>query len=99
MSKEFFAWRNRHFVQVSEYSWRPKNHQSEKRIRDELAKHAVAIKLEDATKGIPEPLYSVYPFAWDEAHFQRIQRFMATNEVELPNGKLRQAQSDRKSVV
>lgn len=94
MSKEFFAWRNRHFVQVSEYSWRPKNHQSEKRIRDELAKHAVAIKLEDATKGIPEPLFSVYPFAWDENHHQRIQRFMATNEVELPNGKLRQAQSE-----
>jgi hypothetical protein len=94
MSKEFFAWRSRHFVQVSEYSWRPKNHQSEKCIRDELAKHAVAIKLEDATKGIPEPLYSVHPFAWDDSHRQRIQRFMATNEVELPNGKVRQAPSE-----
>lgn len=94
MSKEFFAWRNRHFVKVTEYSWRAKNHQTEKRIRDELAKHAVAIKLEDATKGIPEPLYGVYPFAWDETHYQRIQRFMATSEVELPNGKVRQAQSE-----
>ncbi len=94
MSKEFFAWRNRHFVQVTEYSWRPKNHQCEKRIRDELAKHAVAIKLEDAAKGIPEPLHSVYPFAWDDAHRQRIQRFLATNEVEFPGGKVRQALSE-----
>ncbi len=94
MSKEFFAWRNRHFVQVTEYSWRPKNHQTEKRIRDELAKHAVAIKLEDATKGIPEPLHSVHPFAWDDTHRQRIQRFLSTNEVELPGGKVRQAHSE-----
>lgn len=94
MSKEFFAWRSRHFTQVSEYSWRPKTHQTEKRIRDELARHAVAIKLEHATKGIPEPLYSVQPFCWDEAHRQRIQRFMATCEVELPNGKIRQARSE-----
>ena len=94
MSKEFFAWRNRHFLQVTEYSWRPKNHQCEKRIRDELAKHAVAIKLEDAAKGIPEPLHSVYPFAWDDEHRQRIQRFLATNEVELPGGKVRLAHSE-----
>ena len=94
MSKEFFTWRNRHFVQVTEYSWRPKNHQTEKRIRDELAKHAVAIKLEDATKGIPEPLHSAQPFCWDAAHHQRIQRFMASGEVELPSGKLRQAHSE-----
>ncbi len=94
MSKEFFAWRNRHFVQVTEYSWRPKNPQTEKRIRDELSKHAVAIKLEDAAKGIPEPLHSVYPFAWDDTHRQRIQRFLATNEVGLPGGKVRQAHSE-----
>lgn len=94
MSKEFFSWRNRYFLQVTEYSWRPKNHQIEKRIRDELAKHAVAIKLEDAAKGIPEPLHSAQPFCWDAAHHQRIQRFMASNEVELPSGKLRQAHSE-----
>jgi len=94
MSKEFFSWRNRHFVQLTEYSWRPKSHTVEKRIRDELAKHAVAIKLEDAAKGIPEPLYSLYPFAWDESHRQRIQRFLATSEVELPSGKVRQAHSE-----
>jgi hypothetical protein len=94
MSKEFFAWRSRHFVQVSEYSWRPKNHQTEKLIRDEFSKHAVAIKLEDATKGIPEPLHSVFPFCWDEGHRQRIERFMATNEVELPTGRVRQAHSE-----
>lgn len=94
MSKEFFSWRSRNFVQVTEYSWRPRSHSVEKRIRDELAKHAVAIKLEDATKGIPEPLHSLHPFAWDETHRQRIRRFMATSEVELPSGKVRQAHSE-----
>lgn len=87
MSKEFHSWRSKHFVQVSEYTWRPKNPDTEKRIRDELARHAVAIKLEDATQGIPDPLHCNQPFCWDDSHRQRIQRFMATNEVALPDGR------------
>lgn len=94
MSKEFHSWRSKHFVQVSEYTWRPKNPDTEKRIRDELARHAVAIKLEDATQGIPEPLHCNQPFCWDDGHRQRIQRFMATNEVALPDGRARSVHSE-----
>ena len=94
MSKQFYSWRAKHFVQVNDYTWRPKSGKIEKLIRDELARHAVAIKLEDAAKGIPEPLYSDYPFQWDDTHFQRIVDFIATSSVNLPGGKVRMAGSE-----
>ena len=94
MSKQFYSWRAKHFVQVNDYTWRPKSGKIEKLIRDELARHAVAIKLEDAAKGIPEPLYSDSPFQWDDTHFQRIVDFIATNQVNLPGGKVRMAGSE-----
>ena len=72
MSNEFFSWRAKHFVKVTDYSWRARSPEAEKLIRNQLALHAVAIKLEDAVKGIPEPLYSEYRFQWDDAHFKRI---------------------------
>jgi hypothetical protein len=43
MSANFLLWRARHFVPVSDYSWKPKNLATEIAIRSELARHAVAI--------------------------------------------------------
>jgi len=93
MSHLFHAWRAKHFVQVSAYSWRPKSGAAEKRIRDEFARFAVSIKLEDGAKGIPQPLYSEHWFEWDATHFQRILTFSATGSVALPDGTVRQAGS------
>jgi len=94
MSANFLLWRARHFVPVSDYSWKPKNLATEIAIRSELARHAVAINLNEAVRGIPEPLYSDYPFVWDDAHFDRIVRFTTMNEVVLPGGALRVARSE-----
>lgn len=92
--KEFISWRSKNFSRVSEYSWRIKNNELEKKIRDELARYAVSIKLEDATCGIPEPLFSNYPFEWDEQHFRRIAEFTKNNEVQLPTGDIRAAYTE-----
>ena len=73
--KEFHSWRQRNFNRVSEYSWRVKSSEHEEKVRDELALHAVSIKLEDATTGIPEPLFASYPFEWDAEHYARIIEF------------------------
>jgi len=94
MSNEFFSWRAKHFVKVTDYSWRARSPEVEKLIRDQLARHAVAIKLEDAVKGIPEPLQSEYRFEWDDAHFKRIANFVSTLEVPLPNGQVRAAKTE-----
>jgi hypothetical protein len=94
MSKEFFSWRQRYFDQLNEYSWRPKNKAVEKKIRDELAKFAVAISLDEAVEGIPAPIYHDAPFAWDDEHFHRISRFAITKSIKLPSGKTRTAQSE-----
>ena len=94
MTNEFFTWRAKHFVKVTDYSWRPKGPDTEKRIRDQLALHAVSIKLEDAVQGIPEPLFSEVRFAWDDAHFKRIENFTKTLDVLLPNVQLRVATSE-----
>lgn len=92
--KEFHTWRQSKFNRVSEYSWRVKSQVHENQIRDELAQHAVSIKLEDATTGIPEPLHSNYPFEWDAEHHSRILDFTKTNEVVLPNGQVRIARTE-----
>ena len=89
--KEFHSWRQRNFNRVSEYSWRVKSSEHEEKVRDELALHAVSIKLEDATTGIPEPLFASYPFEWDAEHYARIIEFTKNNEVVLPNGEVRTA--------
>lgn len=94
MSNEFFSWRAKHFVKVSDYSWRARSPETEKLIRDQLALHAVAIKLEDAVKGIPDPLHSEYRFQWDDVHFKRIGNFVSTLEVPLPDGQIRVATSE-----
>lgn len=94
MTPSFTTWRRRHFNQVNTYRWVPKSPEVEQRIRQELAKHAVAIKLEDATTGIPAPLYCEHPFAWDSDHHRRIHDFVLTHEVRLPNGRLRVADSE-----
>jgi hypothetical protein len=93
MSATFVQWRAKHFVPVSDYSWRPKDAQTEKKIRDELARHAVSINLADAVSGIPEPLPSEFLFSWDRAQFDRITRFTATHEIQLPDGGVRVADS------
>lgn len=92
--KDYQSWRQKNFNRVSEYSWRVKSQEHEKKIRDELARHAVSIKLEDATTGIPEPLHSNYPFEWDAEHFARIIEFTKTNAVVLPNGEVRTAYTE-----
>lgn len=90
----FHHWRNKHFAQKTTYTWRPKTPQVEKLIRDELKKHAVAIKLDQSGAGIPEPFYTSYRFKWDDAHFDRIARFEETLAVRLPNGEVRVAESE-----
>lgn len=94
MISEFNSWRARNFKQVGEYSWRPKSDAVEQTIRDEFARYAVSIRLEDAAHGIPEPLYSDYLFDWDDPHLKRIQRFFATNEVTLPDGTIRRVNNE-----
>lgn len=92
--KEFYTWRKEHFNRVSEYSWRVKSKEVEAEIRAEFSKYALAIKLEDAVSGIPEPLHSVYPFGWDKDHYERIDSFIQTNRVALPKGKSRVATNE-----
>lgn len=92
--KEFHTWRQKHFNRVSEYSWRIKSTEHERKIRDEFAQYAVSIKLEDATSGIPEPFYSNYPFEWDTEHYARILDFTKSNEVSLPTGQVRCASTE-----
>jgi hypothetical protein len=93
MNKSFLSWRAKHFVLVSDYSWRAKDAATEKKIRDELSQHAVAIKLAEAAIGIPEPLMATHPFQWDDEHFRRLLAFQMTNEVRLPDGDVRIADS------
>jgi hypothetical protein len=92
--KEFHSWRQKNFNLVSEYSWRIKSQQHESKIRNELAQHAVSIRLEDATTGIPEPLHSNYPFEWDSEHLGRITAFEKNNQVVLPTGEVRSAYTE-----
>jgi len=94
MISEFNSWRARHFKQVGEFSWQPKSVADEKKIRDEFSRHAISVRLEDAAHGIPEPLHSDFPFDWDEPHLKRIQRFIASNEVSLPDGAIRRTNSE-----
>jgi hypothetical protein len=94
MSTDFVKWRAKHFVPVSDYSWRPKNLATEVAIRTELARHAVAIHLGDAVNGIPDPLFCDHPFVWDAPHVDRIVRFAMTKEVLLPDGAVRVARSE-----
>jgi hypothetical protein len=94
MMDAFISWRKRHFVQQGQYNWRPNDRATEQCIRNELAKHAVAIKLEEAVQGIPEPLYSTHRFSWDDAHFHRIRRFAITQQVALPDGQVRVADTE-----
>ena len=94
MTPGFSTWRRRHFNQLNEYRWAVKSPEVEQGIRAELARHAVAIRLEDATTGIPQPLYSEHLFAWDDAHHRRLRDFLLTGEVRLPNGRLRLADSE-----
>jgi len=92
--KEFHSWRQKNFNRVSEYSWRVKSQEHESKIRNELARHAVSIRLEDATTGIPEPLHSNYPFEWDTEHLGRIAEFEKNNQVVLPTGEVRSAYTE-----
>ncbi len=94
MMDAFISWRKRHFVQQGQYNWRPNDRATEQCIRNELAKHAVAIKLEEAVQGIPEPLYLTHRFSWDDAHFHRIRRFAITQQVALPDGQVRVADTE-----
>jgi hypothetical protein len=94
MISEFNSWRSRHFRQVGEYSWQPKSDAVEQTIRDEFARHAVSIRLEDAAGGIPEPVYSDYLFEWDDPHFKIIQKFRAANEVTRPDGTIRRVSNE-----
>jgi hypothetical protein len=93
MTPGFMNWRRRYFNPINEYRWAVKSPAVEQRIRQELARHAVAIRLEDAVSGIPEPLFSEHPFEWDDAQHRRLRDFMLTGEVRLPNGRLRVADS------
>lgn len=92
--KEFHSWRQKNFNRVSEYSWRVKSQEHESNIRNELVQHAVSIRLEDATTGIPEPLHSNYPFGWDSEHLGRITAFEKNNQVVLPTGEVRSAYTE-----
>jgi hypothetical protein len=94
MISEFNSWRARHFKQVGEFSWRPKSAADEQKIRDEFSQYAISVRLEDAAHGIPEPLHSDFPFDWDVPHLKRIQRFIASNEVILPDGTVRRVNSE-----
>jgi len=94
MISQFNSWRARHFKQVGEFSWRPKSEANEQTIRDEFARYAISVRLEDAAHGIPEPLYSDFLFDWDEPHLKRIQKFIFSNEVSLPDGTVRRVDSE-----
>lgn len=88
---EFARWRAKHFTQVGDFSWHPKSEAIEARIRDELAKHAVAVKLEQAAAEIPDPLYALQPFEWDDGHRERIHAFNRDSRLRLPDGTERVA--------
>jgi hypothetical protein len=94
MTPGFSSWRRRHFKQISDYRWECKSRDTESLIRQELARNAIAIRLEDATTGIPEPLYVHHPFEWDDDHHRCLRDFFLSGEVRLPNGRVRVAQNE-----
>jgi hypothetical protein len=74
-------WRSTHFDKASTYSWRPKPG-AEDRIRKELAKDALSIRLRDSTD-IPEELYLEQPFEHPPVHKALIRQFMEERSVKI----------------
>jgi SNF2 family DNA or RNA helicase len=76
-------WRAQHFDKVGSFSWRPKPG-AEDRIRKQLSRNALSIRLRDSTD-IPQELYVSQPFEHPSGHKALIRRFMDEREVSISN--------------
>ena len=79
--QSFPRWRARHFDKVTAFGWKPKPGAT-KRIEDEIARHAISIRLEDAVD-LPPALYSTAPFDHGEDVAGLIEEFMRERTVEI----------------
>ena len=79
----FYRWRETHFEQASQYSWRPKQGTAA-RVNKELAKAGSAITLRAGGSGVPKALYGSEPHEFSANHIERIRSFIADGKLRLP---------------
>jgi hypothetical protein len=77
----FHTWAGKHFDPKGPFGFRPKAG-AEERIRRELAKSALAIRLQDATD-IPPELYLTQPFEHPAGHKRLIAHFLRDRSVTV----------------